>query len=210
MKLKFKLDNLSIEKKIILANINFSLNSNEIMILNGKSGCGKTTIFKLLTKEITEYVGKIILNKKDIKNYEFNEYSKIISYLPQEYTLFKNINLFDQCIEAATIKGYSPKNIIEECKNLMNEFNIYEKRNCFPNELSGGQKQRIAIIKILLCKNELIILDEPTSALDKHNVEILFCKIKDMQKNNFSSFIISSHDINFINKFSNTTSFSLE
>ena len=210
MKLEVKIDNLLINNKNILKNINFDLNSPEIMFLNGKSGSGKTTIFKILTKEISEYKGKIILNNKDIRNYEFDEYSQIISYLPQEYTLFKNINLFDQCIEPAIIKGYSRKNIIEECKFLMEEFSIYDKKNCFPNELSGGQKQRIAIIKVLLCKNELIVLDEPTSALDRYNSEILFCKIKDMQKNNFSSFIISSHDINFISKFSNTIQLKLE
>lgn len=177
---------------IVFENLNFSLNEGEIVKIVGPSGAGKTTFLRCLSG--LEYIdsGTIKINGRFLVNdgvYSSTKEQKIIlseiGIVFQDYNLFPNLTAI-QNLEIVC----DDKNKIGE---LMNKFNIYEKRKLYPKDLSGGQQQRLAIIRTLLRVPKIILFDEPTSALDKENrVEIsnLLQELKD----SMYSIVVVTHD----------------
>lgn len=107
----------------------------------------------------------------------------------QDYNLFPNLTAFQNLEIVCNDK--------EKIYNLMKKFNIYEKRDLYPQNLSGGQQQRLAIIRTLLKKPKIILFDEPTSALDHINRLEISNLIKDLKEQMYS-IIIVSHDDKFV------------
>ena len=154
------------DKEDILTDFNLFIEKNKIIGFKGKSGNGKSTLFKLILGFYNTQIktGEILfddINIKDIDNTYF--YKELISFVGQEPILFKgtikenlinNINLFD-------------KQLYDDIMPLINDF--YDENNdTNPDvKLSGGQKQRVCICRALLRKPKILLLDEATSALDK-------------------------------------------
>lgn len=177
-------DNITIEFKnvsfkyprsdeMILSNINLKISSGEHIAIVGENGSGKTTFIKILCRlyELTE--GEILINGKNINQYSFDEYTKLLAVVFQDYKLFAfsvkdNIVLDDKC-DYEDLKTLSKKVGIED--RILKEKNQYDTNlyKYFDGngiDLSGGEEQKIAIVRALYKNAPLFILDEPTSALD--------------------------------------------
>ena len=145
----------------------------KIDLITGFLGAGKTTFIKILCRlyELTE--GEILINGKNINQYSFDEYTKLLAVVFQDYKLFAfsvkdNIVLDDKC-DYEDLKTLSKKVGIED--RILKEKNQYDTNlyKYFDGngiDLSGGEEQKIAIVRALYKNAPLFILDEPTSALD--------------------------------------------
>jgi ABC-type lipoprotein export system ATPase subunit len=182
------------KNKKIINNLSFEIQQKKIIILKGKSGTGKTSTLKIIAKEINCYEGQITLFEKSIKKIETNEYFKNIGFVSQEYTLFPNMTVLEQCIQPLIIKGESKEEAEKKSIAMLKLLLIENKKNEYPNKLSGGQKQRVAIAKALLLKPTFLLLDEPTSALDEENTYILANLINRYANKNNAGICISTHD----------------
>ncbi|MBM76953.1 MAG: ABC transporter ATP-binding protein [Crocinitomicaceae bacterium] len=208
-----KVQNVSKEYKLkgtkknfkALNNVSFNLFLNETLGIIGESGCGKTTIGKLILKLIPISSGSIIYNGNDIfklKRKALNSIRKDIQIVFQDpySSLNPKQKIFAALMEPLKVHGkLSRWEQREKILTLIDEVglrpNVLEK---FPHELSGGQRQRICIARALVVNPKIIVFDESVSALDvsiQADVLNLLNKIKKQKK---LTYIFISHDLSVI------------
>ena len=188
------------DKNIIIKNQTFELIKNKINIFIGENGCGKSTLFKALSKQLNPFEGKIEFNNINIKQIKQKEFAKKIGIMFQEnsipnditvkelisYGRFAHINLFSELKD-------EDKNIIN---NSIEICGIKKFENNYVNELSSGQRQLVWIAMLISQNSEYMFLDEPTTYLDlKNQFEIMNC-IKKINKELNKTIVLILHDIN--------------
>ena len=187
--------------KTIIHNLSFSLNQNSNLTFVGSSGCGKSTIIKLICKFYTADSGTIKIFGKDIKNLDVKELREKIAMVSQDSYLFadtiaNNIAYGKENVTKQEIIEAAKKAGAHEFITLLPEgyeTNVGE----LGGKLSGGQKQRISIARAFIKDAPILLLDEPTSALDYH-VESMLQEVLDTLACG-KSVIKITHNLNTIN-----------
>lgn len=185
--IEFKNVSFAYNKKEIIHNVSFKVNSLEDVALVGKSGSGKSTLFNLLTKSYDNYEGIITIDGVDIKKLNQKTLIDGISIISQNPYIFNlsikdNLKLID--------KNITDDDIINACKTArIHDFieTLPDKYNTLLGEggvnLSGGQKQRLAIARALLKQSKILLFDEATSSLDNITQDEIQTAIKSISKN---------------------------
>ena len=189
-----KIENLtySIEQKIILSNINFSVQDGEFLSILGPSGCGKTTILRLLIGLLTPDSGKIVKFSQDITHAHPSKRGMGIVF--QNYALFENMTAFENIEYALKLSPQFKNRSKEIVTELLVQMNLTEHADKKPANLSGGQQQRVAIARTLAIKPDIILFDEPMSALDVETRLVLRKELKDLQRKYKNTMIYITHD----------------
>jgi len=178
----------------VFENMNFSLEKGEIVSIVGSSGRGKTTFLRCLVGLEQINSGSIEIDGKYlVENGLYSSERKEI--LSKVGIVFQNFNLFPNLTSFQNLEIVCDDK--EKIDNLMKRFNIYEKKDLYPQNLSGGQQQRLAVIRTLLKDPKIILFDEPTSALDHENRLEISNLINDL-KNQSYSIVVVSHDDKFV------------
>ena len=192
--------NLSYDRPI-LRNVNFkihniireNMNQGQVVSLIGRSGIGKTQLFKILAGLLTPPTGSVRIGQ-DLHPVKAGE----VGVVPQNYILFNHRTILDNLklgLKNAQDK-LSDNQKAELIKDYAHKFGLSEHLKKYPMQLSGGQRQRVSIIQQILTGNRFILLDEPFSGLDpviKDRVVELLVSISTL--NELNTLIIISHDI---------------
>ena len=164
------ISNLSYKRKNdknLLSNINLKVDNGDLLIIQGESGCGKTTLLNIISGLVQPSQGLIKLNNVSLNSLEqsVDSEERKIGYVFQDYALFPHLTAFKNAV-------YAYKNNSDELTDeyVLNALNLTTHRNKYPHELSGGQQQRVAIARAILMHPRALILDEPFSGLDKENI----------------------------------------
>ena len=164
------ISNLSYKRKNdknLLSNINLKVDNGDLLIIQGESGCGKTTLLNIISGLVQPSQGLIKLNNVSLNSLKQSVASeeRKIGYVFQDYALFPHLTAFKNAV-------YAYKNNSDELTDeyVLNALNLTTHRNKYPHELSGGQQQRVAIARAILMHPRALILDEPFSGLDKENI----------------------------------------
>lgn len=185
---KFILKNLNkkFQDKEIFKNIDLEINSDEITVILGKSGCGKTTLLRILGGLDKDFLGNItfLKNNMEVPNFKIGfvfQESRLMPWL----TVEKNIKIHDKenKISSSDIDKFLSLVSLDNCKNL------------FPNQLSGGMSNRVSIARALSYNPDILLMDEPFSALDYFTRKNLQKVIVDVFKNTNKGIIFVTHDI---------------
>jgi len=184
--------------KTILKDLNFQLFKGEKVALLGENGSGKTTLFHIIMGLLPVNSGEIYLFGNLMKTEEdFKKYRIKIGFLFQDSDdqLFSPTVIDDVAFGPLNIgfKGEEARNIAEE---TLKKLKIYHLKDRITYKLSGGEKRMVALATILAMNPEILLLDEPTNGVDKKHLNLLIDFLKDTNL----SFIIISHDENFINQ----------
>ena len=187
-------------KEISLHDVTFHLKRGQTLGIVGRTGSGKSTIFRLLLREYDQYTGSINYNGIDIRDYSLDALLSGIGYVPQDNFLFssdvrENIRFADPSISQQKV---------EEAARLTA---IHHDILGFPDgydtmvgergvSLSGGQKQRIAIARALVTEPELLILDDSLSAVDAKTEEAILTGLKQQRADQTT--IIAAHRISSV------------
>ena len=195
---KLRIKNLTkiYNKKTVLNNITFSVEDGEFLSILGSSGCGKTTLLRIIIGIETPTSGKITKDRKNITKLDASKRGMGIVF--QDYALFPNMTVLENVMYALKLKLKDKKKAKEESLKMIEMVNMQEHINKYPHELSGGQKQRVAIASILLKDSKFIFFDEPTSGMDYVNMIKISELIRQNRKDSNIIFIVS-HDIEFLN-----------
>lgn len=175
----------SFEDKEILKDVNIKFKPNKISVILGKSGEGKTTLFRIITDLESSDTGMIKKDESDKIGMVFqgNELYPHLSVLnnlliPQRFVLKRNK-------KASTAKAI----------DVLEKLNVSYLKDASIKSLSGGEAQRVAIARELVMERNIILFDEPTSALDKENIDGLVTIIKQLKEE--KTVLIITHDLNF-------------
>lgn len=152
--------------------VDFSINSGELIHIIGKSGSGKSTFLNLIAGLLTPDSGSIHFDNMDYDSLDDNQLSlfrnKQIGYIPQGYGLLSGLDVVNNVI----LPSYLYKREGEPVKKayeLLERLGISALADSFPKNLSGGELKRVMIARALLNEPELILADEPTGDLDAEN-----------------------------------------
>jgi oligopeptide/dipeptide ABC transporter ATP-binding protein len=187
--------------------VNFSINKKEILGLVGESGCGKSTIAKLilLLYETTE--GKIIFDGQNICKISQNEIMKFrrnaqMIFQDAQTSLNRNKTVGKIIADPLEIhKIYDKKEIRERVSILMELVGLSPKYiHRYPHEFSGGQKQRIGIARALSLNPKFIVADEPVSSLDVSAQAQIINLLIDLQEKYDLTYLFVSHDLSLVSQ----------
>mgnify|MGYP001657580364 FL=1 len=180
------------DNKLVLNNLNFNVSDGELLSILGKSGCGKTTLLKILIGIEKPSSGSILKNNKNITKYDISKRGMGIVF--QNYALFPNMTVLENVSYALKNKLKDKKKAYKQAMDVISMVNLEDHINKYPDELSGGQMQRVAIARTLALKPDVILFDEALSALDAENKIILRNKIRELNKKFNITMIFITHD----------------
>jgi iron complex transport system ATP-binding protein len=196
LKLEMKNVTLGYEKKEILSEIDFELQTGDILCLLGPNGVGKTTLLKALLGFIKPFKGTITLNNKDISQWGRKEFAQIVGYIPQTHNTpfpykVEDVVLFGRTAHLGMLASPSKKDRIigMECMDMLGIINLKDR---YFTELSGGERQMVIIARALAQEPHFLVMDEPTSNLDFGNQVRVMKKINEL-KNNRLGIVMATH-----------------
>ena len=184
----------------VLKGINACIEEGKVTTIMGANGCGKSTLFSLMTKSLTPKSGNVTLYEKDIKDLSVKSFAKKVAIV-QQYNSVMN----DVTVEKLVSFGRTPyrkkfgsltKKDRIAIEQAMEDTNISHLRNREVSRLSGGQKQRVWIAMALAQGTKTLFLDEPTTYLDiRYQIEILEL-VKHLNQTKGLTIVMILHDIN--------------
>ena len=182
-------------KKPIVRDISLNVQKGEIVGLLGPNGAGKTTTFYIIVGLIKADTGSILIDKKDVSNLPIYLRSQMgISYLPQEASIFRGMNVEDNIMSIIEVMepNKDKQNIILE--NLLIEFDITHVRKSKSTVLSGGERRRLEIARTLASKPNYLLLDEPLTGIDPVSIEEIKIIIQKLKNKNMGN-LITDHNV---------------
>lgn len=194
MKLEFKDLFKSYDKKEVLKGLSFEVEGGRPLAFLGRNGAGKTTTIRILMDVIKKDSGSIILDGTEFKAKNFK-----IGYLPEERGMYQKVNILEQLIYFAELKGYDPETAKKSARELLERVGLsdYEKRKL--EVLSKGNQQKVQISQALLGDPDIIIMDEPFSGLDPINSNLLKELILEKAVENKLT-LFSSHQMGYVDE----------
>ncbi len=191
--------------------IDFSVDENKVFALVGESGCGKSTVARLVLRLITPTSGRVLFDGKDIFEFDgdsLKAFRKSVQIVFQDP--FASLNprktVFDTISEPLKIHRVTEKkNLKDACAELLKKVGLgTDIMNRYPHEFSGGQRQRICIARALAVNPKIIVADEPLSALDVSIQAQIINLLQDLRKETKITFLFISHDLKVVHYFSDT------
>ena len=198
-----KLENVDIyiQKKLILKDINLTIEKGDFVYFVGKVGTGKSTLLKLLYAEVPLEYGNAEVagyNLKNIKHKKIAELRKKLGIIFQDFQLLKDRNVYENLKFVLRATGHKDKKEIEaKIREVLDKTGLPDKIYSMPHQLSGGEQQRVAIARALLNDPELIIADEPTGNLDPETSKEILDILKEIQTSG-RAVLVATHDYELI------------
>lgn len=145
--------------------VSIDIAKGEIFALLGSSGCGKTTLLRMLAGFETPTSGRIVLNGQDLAG--LPPYERPINMMFQSYALFPHLSVWDNIAFGLRRDGMAKAAVAERVESMLKLVQLGKFAKRKPHQLSGGQQQRVALARSLAKRPQLLLLDEPLGALDK-------------------------------------------
>ena len=181
--------------KEVVRDLSISIKRGEIVGLLGPNGAGKTTSFYVIVGLVKPDRGSIFLDKLEISNFPIYTRGKMgISYLPQEASIFRGMNVEDNLLSIIEINEQDKNKHEIILQNLLNEFDINHVRKSKSIVLSGGERRRLEIARTLASNPKYLLLDEPLTGIDPVSIEEIKIIIKKLKKKNIGV-LITDHNV---------------
>ncbi len=183
----------------VLKDISFSVQAGEVVTIIGSSGSGKSTLLRCVNLLEKPTSGEILYNGKNILDEDTNiyEYRTHLGMVFQQFNLFNNLNVLENCtVGPIKILKKTKEEAEEIAKSFLEKVGMSAYLNARPRQLSGGQKQRVAIARALSMQPDVLLFDEPTSALDPEMVNEVLETMKSLAHTGLTMIIVT-HEMEF-------------
>ena len=181
-------------------NINLHIDKGEFVFIVGDSGAGKSTIIKMMLKELEPTSGKIVINGKNLARLKRRKVPMLrrdIGVVFQDFRLLKDRNVYENVAFAQRVVETPVKIIRRRVPAMLSMVGLAEKYRSYPKELSGGEQQRVALARALVNKPDILLADEPTGNLDPENSwEIM--KLLDKINSQGTTVIVVTHNMEIV------------
>jgi len=180
-------------------NVSLEIKDGEFTSVLGSSGSGKSTLMYLIGLLEKPSKGKIIIEGQDVSKLSDEELSHLrnryIGFVFQSFNLINRYTVKENILlpvkYSKTKVDFDPE---ERADDLMRRFNIYGRKDFFPNKISGGEQQRVAIARALILKPKLILADEPTGNLDSRTGEEILTLLSELNRELGVTVVIVTHE----------------
>mgnify|MGYP001161470748 FL=1 len=169
-----------------LKEINTFINPKEFVCIVGPSGCGKTTLMNIIGGLVKATEQQILVNNKPINDKNALAYVFQTSRLMPWLTLYENIKLV--CKE-------NSQNLTKKINNILNNFELSEFKESFPNTISGGMRRKVSLARAFVNNPEVLLMDEPFVSLDQPTTESLYKVLIDYWKKKPTTVIFITHSL---------------
>lgn len=183
----------------VLKGINLTVNHGDFISIRGKSGVGKTNLFKIIGLLEIPSEGTVSLFGKEASTLNDNQKAdlrlKQMGLVFQFFNLLPSLTVLENIELPMSLNGIKKQDRLTRANELLSFFELTKLAERYPGNLSGGERQRVAIMRALVNYPSMLLADEPTSSLDDENSALLLdllCKIRKEQK---VSIIITSTDL---------------
>jgi len=196
------------EQKVILSEVNLTVNHGEFIYIIGKTGSGKSSLMKTLYADLplTEGQGSIVsYDLRNIKEDDIPYLRRKIGIVFQDFKLLPDRSIKENMLFVLKATGWtSEPEMLDKIDEVLDKVDLKSIANKMPHQLSGGEQQRVAIARALLNDPELILADEPTGNLDPQtSVEVL--EVLRKINANGKTIIMATHDYALLMKFPSKT-----
>lgn len=193
----------------VLKDINLNISEGEVVSVIGSSGSGKSTMLRCINLLEDPTGGDILYHNKSILANDFNEneYRAKVGMVFQQFNLFNNLSILENCI-VGQIKVLKRNRVEaeENAKSYLEKVGMSSFINAKPSQISGGQKQRVAIARALAMNPEVLLFDEPTSALDPEMVGEVLNVMEDLASEGMTMVVVT-HEMDFAKEVSTRVCF---
>ena len=180
------------DTKKIIDDVSLTIEDKEFLVLVGSSGCGKSTILRMIAglEDITS--GEIYIDGKCVNNVHPKD--RDIAFVFQNYALYPHMSVYDNMAFPLKMRKLSKKEIDEKVKSAAEMLNLTDLLNRKPKQLSGGQRQRVALGRAIVRNPKVFLMDEPLSNLDAKLRVQMRSSIKKLHEKLQTTFIYVTHD----------------
>ena len=178
------------EEVVALSDISFSCQEGEFICIVGSTGCGKTTLLRLIAGLEVPTAGEIKMAGKTV-----NDINQNVTMVFQQYSLFPWSNVIDNICFSFEVKGMKKNEYYEKAKELIALVGLAGFEKAYPYELSGGMQQRAAIARALAYDPKMLLLDEPFGALDERTRHRLQEKLLEIWQKEKKTVLFVTHNI---------------
>lgn len=186
------------EKTEVLKNISLRFTENESVCIMGRSGCGKTTLLRILGGLLAPTAGTVYYRGEKISDYRrvrMEEYRRTqVGFVFQDYKLLDHLTIMDNMLLPLMLDHREVKMSVRKVEEMAEMLQISDRLDYYPHELSGGEKQRAAIGRALMNDPKLILADEPTGNLDEASGQMVMELLIRLQKDLHKTLVLVTHD----------------
>ena len=195
--IEFKNVSKSYRDKLVLRDINMTFESGQFIAIIGSSGCGKTTLLKMINKLLPMTQGDILIDGKSVRDIPNTKLRQEIGYVVQEGGLFPHLTVRENLEIVPQLEKMDAEESEKRIFELLDMINLDPKlySNRYPCQLSGGQRQRVGVARAFATDSNLILMDEPFSALDPLTRAELKDEIVKLQKEYNKTIVFVTHDM---------------
>ena len=182
--------------------LDLKIKKGEFVFVIGSTGCGKSTLIKMLYREEKPTSGQIIVGGLDVgklRNSKVYKLRRKIGVVFQDYKLLNKSTVYENVAFALEVLGAPKDEIYSKVLKVLDLVGLKHKANNYPHQLSGGEQQRVAIARSIVNRPKLLICDEPTGNLDPDtSLEIM--KVLENINNLGTTIIMATHDREIVDK----------
>lgn len=195
--IEFKNIKKAYDEKIIIENLNLQIEDGEFLTIIGSSGCGKTTLLKMVNGLIQPTSGSVLINNENIAQKDQTQLRRSIGYAIQGSVLFPHMSVEQNIAYVPNLLNKHDKEKTKQAvKKWMKIVGLSEDlMDRYPSQLSGGQQQRVGIARALAASPDILLMDEPFGAVDEITREQLQNEIKRIHQQTKITILFVTHDI---------------
>jgi cell division transport system ATP-binding protein len=154
---------------VALEDVSFSIDKGDFVYLVGPTGSGKTTVFRLIIRDLLADEGEVYIGDMDVSKLSGNKIPKLrrtVGTIFQDLKLLMDHTVMENVILPLQFTGINEKEATSRAQEIIMQVGLDGKKDKFPLQLSGGERQRVAIARALIFNPEVLLADEPTGNLD--------------------------------------------